>query len=111
MHSEYVVYAVLALVAARLLFVVAQTYISPLRSVKGPFLARLTRLYYFNRVAHGSFEFENIELHRKYGDVVRLGPNMYSINDPEVVKAVYGIGSKFAKSDWYESWKHPAPER
>lgn len=111
MRYQYLVYAVLALVAARLLFVFVQTFVSPLRAVDGPFLARFTRLWYFNRVAHGSFEFENIELHRRYGSVVRLGPNMYSINDPDVVKAVYGIGSKFAKSDWYESWKHPDPDR
>ena len=36
---------------------------------------------------------------------------MFSIDDPTVVKSVYGIGSKFPKSDWYEGWKHPSPDR
>jgi hypothetical protein len=36
---------------------------------------------------------------------------MYSIDSPDVVKTVYGIGSKFPKSDWYEGWKHPSPDR
>lgn len=111
MHSEYLVYIALALVAARLVFVLTQTYVSPLRSVKGPFFARITRLWYFSRVFLGSFEFENIGLHQKYGPVVRVGPDMYSIDDPDVIKAVYGIGSRFAKSDWYETWKHPDPSR
>jgi hypothetical protein len=80
MHSEYLIYAALALVAARLVYLLIQSYISPLRSVKGPFLARFTRLWYFSRVLHGSFEVENIQLHRKYGPVVRLGPDLYRVS-------------------------------
>jgi len=26
-------------------------------------------------------------------------------------KNIYGIGSKFAKGDWYQGWKHPDPDR
>lgn len=111
MHFEYLIYAALALVAAQILLIITQTYVSPLRSVNGPFLARFTKLWYFSRVARGSFEVENIELHQRYGPVVRLGPNMYSIDDPEVIKAVYGISSKFPKADWYDAWKHPDPDR
>ncbi|RFU81362.1 hypothetical protein TARUN_845 [Trichoderma arundinaceum] len=62
------------------------------------------------RVALGRFEHENIELHRKYGPVVRLAPNMYSIDLPEAVNAVYGIGSKLPKSEWYDGWKLPSPD-
>lgn len=83
---------------------------SPLRSVPGPFLARFTRLWYLRRVSKGQFEKENIALHRKYGPIVRLTPNMYSIDAPEVVQLVYGVGSKFAKSDWYDGWRHPNQE-
>lgn len=111
MHLEYLLWVVAALTAVKVLVVVTQTFVSPLRSVKGPFLARFTNLWYLWRVANGSFEFENIELHRRHGPVVRLAPNMYSINDPEVIKAVYSISSKFPKSDWYDAWKHPDPDR
>lgn len=82
---------------------------SPLRSIPGPWIARFTRLWYFMHVRSGQFHHKNIELHAKYGPIVRVAPNMYSINEPD--KAVYGIGSKFAKSDWYEGWKHPSPDR
>ena len=36
---------------------------------------------------------------------------MYSIEDPRAIKTVYGIGSKFPKSDWYDGWKHPSPDK
>lgn len=54
---------------------------------------------------------ENIALHRKYGPIVRIAPNMYSIDIPDSVNTVYHISSKMAKSSWYEGWKHPSPER
>lgn len=41
--------------------------ISPLRSVGGPFLARFTDLWYAWRTRVGRFEFDNLELHKKYG--------------------------------------------
>lgn len=82
---------------------------SPLRSIPGPWVARFTRLWYFMHVRSGEFHHKNIALHAKYGPIVRVGPNLYSINEPD--KSVYGIGSKFEKSDWYEGWKHPSPDR
>lgn len=75
---------------------------SPLRSVPGPFWTRLTKLWYFNRVRNAHFERENIRLHQKYGPIVRIGPDHYSISDPAAVKTVYGTGSKFVKSAWYD---------
>ncbi|UKZ81679.1 hypothetical protein TrVFT333_009451 [Trichoderma virens FT-333] len=35
---------------------------------------------------------------------------MYSIDLPEAVNTVYGIGSKLPKSEWYDGWKHPSPD-
>ncbi|THC95540.1 hypothetical protein EYZ11_004965 [Aspergillus tanneri] len=82
-----------------------------LLSVPGPFWTRLTRLWYFDRVRRGDFEKDNIRLHQRYGPVVRIAPDHYSISDRAAVRAVYGTGSKFAKSAWYEGWKHPDPDK
>ncbi|RHZ52629.1 cytochrome P450 [Aspergillus thermomutatus] len=82
-----------------------------LRTIPGPFLTRLTKLWYFHRVRTGHFETDNIALHRRYGPVVRIAPDHYSISGRAAVKTVYGAGSKFAKSAWYEGWKHPDPDR
>ncbi|KAL4981195.1 cytochrome P450 [Aspergillus desertorum] len=46
----------------------------------------------------------------KYGPVVRIAPDHYSINDRAALKTIYGSGSRFAKSAWYEGWKHPDPQ-
>ena len=83
--------------------------VSPLRSVPGPLWARFSNLYYFRAVQKGSFHLENLTLHRQYGAVVRVAPNLYSIDDPSTVKKIYGVGSKWEKSDWYSVWQHPDP--
>ncbi|KAF2170613.1 hypothetical protein M409DRAFT_64291 [Zasmidium cellare ATCC 36951] len=88
---------------------------SPLRNVPGPFLARFTRLWFFQSTWRGQAHWENIHLHRKYAPagsfyapVVRLGPNLYSISRPESV--VYGISSKMPKTSFYNTFKHPDME-
>lgn len=110
--------AVLFLFAKGLL-IVATTYLfyalvaslrSPLRKIPGPVAAQFTRLWYFNRVRHGRFNIENTALHRKYGPLVRLAPDYVSIDDPSSIKGIYGIASKYPKSDWYQSFKAPDPK-
>lgn len=82
---------------------------SPTRSVPGPWPSRFSRLWFFSKVRAGSFHHENIALHDKYGPIVRIAPGYFSISTPN--KAIYGIGSKFPKGDWYQGWKHPSPDR
>ncbi|KAJ9662748.1 hypothetical protein H2198_001197 [Neophaeococcomyces mojaviensis] len=116
MHPVILVYGILAIAALRLLYISISAIASPTRHIPGPFLARFSRLWYFRTVWTGEAEKHNIALHRKYAKngqyyapIVRLGPNMFSVIDPD--KQVYGISSKMRKSDWYEGWKHPSPER
>ncbi|RYC86291.1 hypothetical protein BFJ63_vAg10815 [Fusarium oxysporum f. sp. narcissi] len=77
---------------------------STLRDIPGPLLARFSRLWYLYQAYVGDFHLKNIELHQKHGRIVRIAPNTYSISEPD--KVVYGAGSRFAKSTWYEAWKH-----
>ncbi|KAK7962051.1 uncharacterized protein PG986_002876 [Apiospora aurea] len=86
-----------------------KTITSKTRSVPGPRIARFTRLWYFKRVWHGSWHRDNIALHQSYGPIVRVAPGWFSLSAPD--KEVYGIASRFPKSDWYQDWKHPDPER
>lgn len=80
---------------------------SPLRSVPGPILARFSNFYYFQSLQTGLFHYQNIALHRKYGPIVRVAPNMYSVDEPSAVKTIYGIGSNWVKSDWYFTFQAP----
>lgn len=112
MHLQLLIsVSVAGILAAYTCSVVYTAFFSSLRSIPGPFWAKLTRLWYLRRVHLGNFENDNIELHRRYGRIVRIAPNMYSIDAPDAVNTIYGIGSKMPKSDWYEGWKHPSPDR
>ncbi|KAF7173431.1 hypothetical protein CNMCM5623_005644 [Aspergillus felis] len=80
---------------------------SPLRKVPGPFLARVTRWWEYRLVARGDSNQEYIRLHEKYGPVVRVGPNRYSVSQPSDVKIIYELGGKFTKSDFYKPLRSP----
>ncbi|KAF0638901.1 hypothetical protein FPSE5266_05719 [Fusarium pseudograminearum] len=88
---------------------------SPLRTIRGPWLANLTSGWYAWKVWQGSFQDINRELHEQYGKyrllvtgpIVRYGPNRYTISDLSLVKVIYGLGKSFPKSSWYVSWASP----
>jgi len=40
-------------------------------------------------------------LHRQYGDIVRVGPNVLSSADPRAIKIIYGLNKGFVKTDFY----------
>ncbi|KAF2964007.1 hypothetical protein GQX73_g9563 [Xylaria multiplex] len=82
---------------------------SPLRSIPGPFLSRFTDIWYLSRLVRFNFQIEHVELHRKYGPIVRLAPNRYSFADPEALKPIYGHGTDFRKSEWYSAFNVPHP--
>ena len=74
----------------------ARTYLK-LRFVPGPWLAGITnlpRLYW----TWTSKPFEkHLSLHKKYGKLVRMGPNMVSISDPGAIPTIYGFNYDFQK--------------
>jgi Cytochrome P450 len=84
-----------------LLRLVTRRYFSPLRSYPGPFLASISRLWRVASVARGRTEHEFIDLHRKYGPVVRIAPNALSIASPNAAREVLSAGKGFHKSDFY----------
>ncbi|KAK3669749.1 hypothetical protein LTR78_010377 [Recurvomyces mirabilis] len=103
MLIQTVLLGILGLFALRLL-VLLNSALSP---HPGPFWARWSKAWYFIRVWRGSFERENVALHQQYGPVVRIAPDWYSIDDPSVVKKIYGLGTKFTKTAWYNAFAPP----
>ncbi|ETS77432.1 hypothetical protein PFICI_11306 [Pestalotiopsis fici W106-1] len=93
--------------AVYVFYTLYQVLASPLRSVPGPFLARFTNLWYLYHLYRGDFQVVNQNLHKKYGAIVRYGPNRYSFNSLDAGKAIYWHGTSFEKSAWYEAWKNP----
>lgn len=60
-------------------------------------LVLLSTVIVYNNKSHD----EDIQLHRKYGNIVRLAPNPLSIADPAEINQIYGIGTRFYKSRFY----------
>ncbi|PVH85443.1 cytochrome P450 [Cadophora sp. DSE1049] len=99
----------LLLVICLPLYYVVPALLDPLRHIPGPFWARFTRWWKLIEIYGGEFEKRNIELHRRYGPVVRIAPDEYSIDDPEATKEIYGLGGNFVKSPWYIASSNPDP--
>ena len=63
----------------------------------GPFLARYTDIWRYMSVRDGQHHQEIIALHRKWGRIVRTGPNSVSISDPSAIPLIYGVNRGFQK--------------
>ncbi|GES61892.1 cytochrome P450 [Aspergillus terreus] len=92
----------LALTVVSIVCYLTRNYLTPgVSSVPGPFLAKLFNLWRFVDVARGRPEITQYKLHQKYGDYVRLGPNVVSVRNPDIVKTIYGINKGYRKTDFY----------
>lgn len=69
----------------------------PFKDIPGPFPARFTHLWYLFAIYKGNFILTNINLHKKYGPIVRIAPNEYMIDNVEAAKTIYGHGNAFVK--------------
>jgi len=65
-------------------------FLHPLRRVPGPFLAKFTELWRTSKYFRGNWHSDILELHAKYGPVVRVAPNEVSIVDRHGLTQVYG---------------------
>ena len=68
-----------------------------LRHVPGPFIAAWTNLPRLSWVLSNRAHDIHIQLHRRYGKIVRFGPNMVSISDPAEISTIYGFNPIFQK--------------
>ncbi|KAI9689268.1 MAG: hypothetical protein M1820_010179 [Bogoriella megaspora] len=107
MASEHQFLYGAAALSIAVLYILCRALFDPLRTIPGPFITRFTRGWYFLKLWNEDFEKTNIDIHRRYGKVVRIAPNEYSIDDPSAVKTIYGLGSQFPKAEWYWGFANP----
>lgn len=50
-----------------------------------------------------------MQLHKKHGELVRIGPNHVSINSPATVTQIYGHKTGFTKSSFYDAFLQVTP--
>lgn len=74
-----------------------QTYTHPLRTIKGPILARYTNWWRLIDASRGHSDVTLANLHKQHGQAVRLGPNTISLSDPRMIKVVYNVKAPWKK--------------
>ncbi|VUC30454.1 unnamed protein product, partial [Clonostachys rosea] len=72
-----------------------------LHKVPGPFLRTLSPLPRLWSVYKGFSHEDDSALHKRYGPIVRLGPNLVSVNNADELHTIYGVSSQFYKSRFY----------
>ncbi|KAH6995544.1 cytochrome P450 [Ilyonectria sp. MPI-CAGE-AT-0026] len=93
--------AALLFLSGVLLHLVVNKYGRRLNRVPGPWLAGFTDIWRLF-IARGRRAQEvHLNLHERYGPVVRLGPRAVSVADPEAIKIIYSAGSGFLKTSFY----------
>ncbi|KAJ4994294.1 cytochrome p450 [Stagonosporopsis vannaccii] len=95
--SSVIAFGVLALVA-RLLH---NKYAAGLSHIPGPFLASFTDFYRLAIARGYRPERWHIELHKRYGDFVRIGPRTVLCSSNNAAKKIYALNAGFVKSDFY----------
>lgn len=90
-------YATSIILVALIAHLLYNKYGYGIHAIPGPLLASFTDLWRFALVTGRRPELKHIELHRKYGGIVRLGPKVVSVADPNAVKAIYAINGGFVK--------------
>ncbi|KAF2225360.1 hypothetical protein BDZ85DRAFT_177527, partial [Elsinoe ampelina] len=61
-----------------------------LKRIPGPFLAKLTGLWRDAAYRRGKWHDEILDLHNRYGRIVRIAPNELSVVDEWAMKNLYG---------------------
>lgn len=70
-----------------------------LRGIDGPVLARCSDLWRFSKTYQGNMQHVYLNLHRRYGNIVRIGPNTVSLAGSDAKSVLYGIsGPRFPKA-------------
>lgn len=87
----------ISLLSGLLFFLIYNKYYHGLHIYPGPRLAAYTNWWRFYDAAQRSSQVTMINLHKKHGDVVRLGPNVLSFADPAAVKEIYGLNKGYTK--------------
>lgn len=76
-------------------------FFHPLYNFPGPFRARLSMYWKMHALTKQAAYQVTQELHQEYGDLVRTGPRMLSINRASALPVIYGAGTKCTKPALY----------
>jgi len=72
-------------------YILYHLYLNGLSHIPGPTIAKLSNWWKISAAWHEEMPRRNVELHRKYGPLVSIGPNMISVDDPEAHSIIYSF--------------------
>ena len=84
--------------------IIYRLYLHPLAHIPGPLLARLTSLWLYREVYRGTEASTLVELHKKYGKVVRISPKEVDVDDGAALHTIYVKGGGFKKAPYYQNF-------
>ncbi|KAH8901372.1 cytochrome P450 [Thozetella sp. PMI_491] len=82
--------------------IIYRKFFHRLRHFPGPWMAGATKFWHVWQCRTGRNYLVIEELHRKYGPVIRTGPEELTIIHAEVPRAVDGPGNECTKAVWYD---------
>lgn len=103
---EHPVLVALTLLVLLLLISTSHSYYR-LSHIPGPFLARFTNIPRFSWVLGNNAHDIHTALHRRYGPIVRFGPNMVSVSDPNEISQIYGFKKPWLKASLASLYPQP----
>jgi hypothetical protein len=86
------------LIATILAYVVFVREFTSLRNIPGPFFASLSNLWQFRQTKTLQRPLIDIQLHKRYGPIVRTGPNELLVSSPMSFKTIYSMFDHYRKS-------------
>lgn len=79
-------------------YIIYTRYFTGISHIPGPFSASISNFWKISAAWHQEMPKRNIALHRKYGPLVRIGPNMISVDDPAALSTIYGFKPIYLKA-------------
>ncbi|RKK82857.1 hypothetical protein BFJ68_g16399 [Fusarium oxysporum] len=76
-----------------------------LRHFRGPAIAGFTQLWLISKVGGGRTHLDLWEACKKYGDIARVGPNDLITSDPDLMKHMLNVRTRFQRSSWYDAMR------
>ncbi|KAE8412379.1 cytochrome P450 [Aspergillus pseudocaelatus] len=79
-------------------------FFHPLARYPGPLSHAISRVPYFIRVFKGTLPFDMLDLHKRYGDIVRIAPDELAFSHPDAWKDILGHikgGLYLEKANWF----------
>nr|RBQ97275.1 hypothetical protein FVER53263_12563 [Fusarium verticillioides] len=72
-----------------------------LRHIPGPFAGKFSYLWVAYITITGTQHDHLVNLNRRYGPIVRVGPNEVLVDDPDLVRRVSSTKNTYTKGNWY----------